>query len=97
VNPLRDIAEAAIDIPELARGVCGRVEVEGLESVRAAQLLFLQDGRWKRREDKEGWSKLEHRVYLRKGKGGNDRWLCVTVGVFDCVFGIFEVGKRAPW
>lgn len=97
MNPLKDIAEAAIDIPELARGVCGYVEVEGLEKVRMAHALFVLAG-WERKEKKEGWSKLEHRVYVKKGKvKGDDRWLRVTVGVFGGVFGVFEVSKRSPW
>ena len=96
-SPLDKIAEAAIDIPELARGVCGVVEVEGLDSVRAAQLLFLQGG-WKRVAELEGWSKLEHRAYVRKGKKRrNERWLKVTVANFFGVFGIFEVSRQVPY
>ena len=96
-SPLDEIAEASIDIPELARGVCGEVEVEGLEKIRAAQAMFLLNG-WERVEKLEGWSKLEHRAYVRKGKvKGDERWLKITVGVFDVVFGVFEVSKRVPW
>jgi len=95
-SPLDEIARASIDIPELARGVCGEVEVQGQESVHTAQRLFLQHG-WRRKKDKEGWSRLEHRVYLRRGKErGDDRWLKITVGVFFGVFGIFDVSKKEP-
>jgi histidinol-phosphate/aromatic aminotransferase/cobyric acid decarboxylase-like protein len=96
-SPLDEIAEASIDIPELVRGVCGAIEVEGLERVRLAHAMFVVAG-WERKEEKEGWSKLEHRVYLRRGKvKGNDRWLRITVGNFAGIFGLFEVSKRKPW
>lgn len=96
-SPLDEIAEAAVDIPELVRGVCGEVEVEGLERVRLAHAMFIVTG-WERVKRKEGWSKLEHRVYVRRGKvKGDDRWLKLTVGIFAGVFGLFEVSKKEPY
>jgi hypothetical protein len=94
--PLEEIAWAALDVEDLARGVIGTVEVEGLESVRRAQTIFLAEG-WKRQEKHEGWSKLEHRVYSRGKKGGKRVWLKITVGNFMGVFGQFETTKREPY
>lgn len=94
-SPLEEMAKASIDIPELARGVCGEVEVEGLESVRMAHIMFLHAG-WKRQKRCEGWSRLEHRVYVRGAKS-NRRWLKMTIGNFLGVFGQFEVSKKEPY
>lgn len=94
-SPLEEIAWAALDTEDLARGVIGTVEVDGLDSVRKAQAQFLANG-WKRQPKCEGWSKLEHRVYSR-GKGKNKRWVKITVGNFMGVFGQFEVSSGEPY
>jgi len=94
-SPLEEIAWGSLDVEDLARGVVGTVEVEGLEAIRKAQALFLLNG-WERQEKHEGWSKLEHRVYAR-GKAPNRRWVRITVGTFLGVFGQFEVTDRQPY
>ena len=92
-NPLLVLAEAAIDISDLARGVCGEVEVEGVNEIHAAQILFLQHG-WKRSKRHEGWSKLEHRTYRCGTKKTGYRWLNITIGHLFGTFATFEV---VPW
>jgi hypothetical protein len=94
-SPLEEIAYAALDVEDLARGVLGTVTVEGLDSVRQAQAVILSEG-WKREPECEGWSKLEHRVYSR-GKNTKKRWMKITVGRFLGVFGLFEVVETKPF
>jgi len=89
---LEELAWAAIDVPELARGVCGSVMVEGLEKVRAAQLLFLLTG-WERNERREGVTKLEHRIYERRF-GDELRIATITAGSLYGVFAEIEVKKE---
>jgi len=91
MSPLEEIAYAALEPEDLARGVCGTLTVEGLGNVRQAQALFIVNG-WKRVKRKEGFTKLENRVYRKQ-----DRWAIIQAGAFGGVFAEIEVTKREPY
>jgi len=91
-TPLRQLAYAALDIDDLARGVIGSVHIEGVDAIREAQMKIVAAG-WGRKKDLEGWTKLEHRVYTR-GKT-KKRWLNLTAGYCMGFFAFIEVTEWA--
>lgn len=93
-NPLLAIAMAALDIPELARGIVGEVQIEqpgmgaegaieAINRIHEAQVLLKQEG-WVRRKPHERNAPYTHNievaVYRKKFEDAQyTNWIVVTI------------------
>jgi hypothetical protein len=113
LNDLEVLARAAIDVPDLARGVEGEVEMEmegmfGQEDFRRV-LNEIRDGQrtlvaagWRRDAEKEELAPYSHNIEVacyRKQftPGRRSRWVYVTVATRFGLVAKFHGVKELPW
>ena len=112
-NELEVLAMAALDIPELARGVIGEVAITGgwgqdeqtaqeaLDEIHRAQVTLVEAG-WRRDKGKERLAPFSHNIEVAAYRkqftpGQESRWVTVTIAVRFGIHARFTGGKDCPW